>query len=327
MTLFNLYRIRSRIKARVHEGQIGGIDMSQRQASMRRRSFLGLGVVAALVLLAAACQPEPAPRTGPRPEFPAGSYMAGLQDKGQVVIGVKYDIPRFGFLNPATNEVEGFDVDLGKLIAERLGVPVRFDEAVSTNRIPFLQQDKVDLIISTMTINEERKREIDFSVVYYVARQRLLVRKGSKVRDVVSLEARKAGVCSAKGSTSAQNIAAAAPSAPLRLLDGYAQCFQLLQNDQVQAVFTDDVILTGLLSRDPKNFEIVGDAFTVEPYGVGMKKGRPELVAFVDDSIREIKRDGDWATLYNKWVKPLTGESAQPPPDDVPASGPSPKPV
>ncbi|MGH2769802.1 MAG: glutamate ABC transporter substrate-binding protein [Actinomycetota bacterium] len=294
---------------------------------MRRRSFLINGVVAALVLAGAACRPESTPRSGRRPEFAAGSYMAQIQDKGKVVIGVKYDIPRFGFLNPATGKPEGFDVDLGKAIAERLGVQAEFIEAISTNRIPFLQEDKADLIISTMTINEERRQQIDFSTVYYVARQRLLARKGSRVRDVASLDAQKAEVCSAKGSTSAQNIAAAAPNAPLRLLDGYAQCFQLLQNDQVQAVFTDDVILTGLLSRDRKNFKIVGDPVTVEPYGVGMKKGRPEFVAFVDDSIREIKRDGDWVKLYDRWVKPLTGESAEPPPDEVPFSGPSLKPV
>lgn len=295
-----------------------------------KRSVRLLAVLAAFAVLVAACgQGAKEPSANPSPkkksyEIAAGSYMADIKAKGKIVIGVKFDVPQFGFLNPATNKPEGFDVDLGNIIADAIGVEAEFVEAISKNRIPFLQEDKVDLIISTMTINDERKQQIDFSNVYYVARQRLLVKKNSAIKDVKTLDSQKATVCTAKGSTSEKNVRAAAPNAQVVLQDGYSQCFQLLQNDQAQAVTTDDVILVGLLKNDPENFKIVGDPFSQEPYGMGIKKGRTGFVDFINQVLTDVKEDGSWADLYDKWVKPLTGESVSPPPDEVAASGPSP---
>lgn len=287
-------------------------------------------VLAFLGILAAGCRPADNPvlkgtpsGAAATPTFASDSYMAALQKKGKIVIGVKYDVPQFGALNPATNKPEGFDVDLGKVIASRLGVQPEFVEAVSANRIPFLNQDKVDLVISTMTINEERKQQIDFSIVYYVAQQRLLTKKGSPITDVKALNDNKAAVCSAKGSTSEKNIRTIAPAATVVLQDGYAQCFQLLQNGQVQAVTTDDVILVGFAKQDPANYRLTGDPFSKEPYGMGMKKGRVGFKPFVDGVIRDVKKDGTWTRLYDRWVKPVTGRSQVPPPDDVAVQAPS----
>src|SRR5215211_5977696 len=112
--------------------------------------------------------------------FPPGSTMAQVVQQGKITIGVKYDVPLFGLLDPLTNKVDGFDVALGKEIAKELGLSenqVEFVEAVSANRIPYLQQDKADLIISTMTINEDRKQQIEFSRPYYLAGQSILVKK------------------------------------------------------------------------------------------------------------------------------------------------------
>jgi len=289
---------------------------------MRRGSLRWLGLFAVLALVMAACEQAPGPAA--KPTFSPGTYMADLQKKGSIVIGVKFDVPQFGALNPATGKPEGFDVELGSIIADELGVEAEFVEALSANRIPFLQEDKVDLILSTMTINEERKQVIDFSVVYYVAGQSLLVKKGSEITDVGTLDEAGANVCSARGSTSAKNIQTAAPNAKLVEQGGYAQCFQLLQNDQVQAVTTDDVILLGFLKQDPANFQLTGGRFSLEPYGAGIKKGRTGFVDFVNGIIKDMKADGRWLELYGKWVEPITGLSANPPPDDVKATAPSP---
>ena len=293
---------------------------------MNRRLLKILALLTVLAFVLGACQTgQPQIETeGPEEIFESGSYMADLQKKGKIVIGVKYDVPQFGFLNPATNKPEGFDVGLANLIGEKLGVDVEFVEAVSANRIPFLNEDKVDLIISTMTINEERKQQIDFSIVYYVAQQRLLVKKDGNIKSVSDLNTRKGTVCSASGSTSEKNIRVAAPEANVVLQDGYSQCFQLLQNAQADAVTTDDVILVGLLKNDPQNFQIAGDPFSKEPYGMGIKKGRTGFKEFVDGVIKEAKSDGTWEELYKKWVEPVTGAGAEPPPDDVPAEAPSP---
>ncbi|MGH3116580.1 MAG: glutamate ABC transporter substrate-binding protein [Gaiellales bacterium] len=295
---------------------------------MRRRGLVLAAMLSVLMVAAACAREEPTePKAGgtkPAKSFAPDSYMAQLQTNGKIRIGVKYDIPRFGFLNPATSKVEGFDVDLGNLVAKRLGVPAEFSEAISANRIPFLNEDKVDLIISTMTINDERKQQIDFSVVYYLARQRLLVKNDSPITDVKTLDSRKGKVCSASGSTSEKNIRAAAPSAEVVLQKTYSECYQLLRNAQVDAVTTDDVILTSLLSNDPANYKLTGSAFSQEPYGMGIKKGRVGFVDFVNDVIKDAKKDGTWVKLYDKWVAPLTKEKGTPPPDEVSAAGPTP---
>lgn len=291
---------------------------------MRRRRLHLLGLVAILALVASACAQQPTTEPKDQPSFPAGSYMAELQKKGEITIGIKFDIPQIGFLNPATNAPEGFEVDLGKHMADALGVKPNFIEAVSANRIPFLKEDKVDLIISTMTITEARRQEIDFSIVYYVAGQTLLVGKGSDVTDVKTLNSKAAPVCSAQGSTSEKNIATAAPGAQVVLQKGYAECFQLLQNGQVKAVTTDDVILLQYVKQDPANYTLSGGRFSLEPYGMGIKKGRTEFLEFVDAELKKIKSDGTWVELYDKWIKPVTGTTGSPPPDDVKAVAPTP---
>jgi glutamate transport system substrate-binding protein len=108
----------------------------------------------------------------------------------------------------------------------------------------------------------------------------------------------------------------------VQLQPGYADCFALL-GKQVDAVTTDDVILISLLSRDPDNFKLTGRPFSKEPYGMGIKKGRVGFKDFIDGVISDIKEDGTWKKIYDKWIKPLTGESASPPPDEVVAEAPT----
>ncbi len=244
----------------------------------------------------------------------SGGYLDEIKKKGKLVIGTKYDQPTFGLLNPATNKVEGFDADIAREFAKVLlgdENKIEFTESVSKNRIPFLQENKVDLVLATMTITDDRKKEIDFSDVYYTAGQSILVKKGAAIKSVTDLGGKT--VCSAKGSTSEKNITAKAPSAKLLLFDGYAECLTALQNGQADAVSTDDVILFGLKLKDSANLEVVGGQFTSEPYGIGMKKGRPELVAFINGTLAAMKADGRWKAIYDKNVKPASGVSVEPP--------------
>src|ERR671910_123509 len=173
-------------------------------------------------------------------EFPAGSTMAKIQEKGEITIGVKYDVPPFGFKNPESGEVEGFDVDFGKAVADALGVEPKLVEAISDNRIPFIQDGTVDLILSTMTINAERAAEIGFSDPYFIAKGRILVPEDSDIAGIDDLAGRK--VCTALGSTYEETLKTQAPEAELRLVDAYSECLELLQNGAVDAISTDGVI-------------------------------------------------------------------------------------
>jgi ABC-type amino acid transport substrate-binding protein len=244
---------------------------------------------------------------GEATQFPAGTTMAELQEKGEIVIGVKFDVPPFGFKNPQTNEVDGFDVDLGRFIAEVLGVEPRFIEAISDNRIPFLQGGEVDLILSTMTITTDRDAAIDFSEPYFIAQGRILVPEDSDIQGVEDLAGRT--VCTVLGSTYEENLEENAPEAELRLVDSYSECQELVQTDAVDAVSTDDVILTGMIIQDP-TLKLVGEEITVEPYGAGITHGDAEFKEFVDGVIADVKSDGRWVQLFEKWIGQYTGEEA-----------------
>jgi glutamate transport system substrate-binding protein len=276
-------------------------------------------VVLALGLLVAACgeDEEEQPAGGestPAAEveqFPEDTTMGKLQAAGEIKIGVKYDVPPFGFKNPQNDEIEGFDVDLGRAIAEKLGVEPNFIEAISDNRIPFLQDGTVDLVLSTMTINAERAQEIEFSEPYYIARGRILVPPDSDITGIDSLAGKK--VCTALGSTYEETIKEQAPKADLRLVDSYSECLELVQNGAVDAVSTDDVILTGMIIQDDTLKLTEGEPLTTEPYGAGIKKGDTEFKEFVDGVLEEWKSGGGWAESYEKWVGQYTGEQQDPP--------------
>ena len=246
-------------------------------------------------------------------KFDANSTLGKIQEKGEITIGVKFDVPPFGFKNPQTDEVEGFDVDLGRAVAEKLGVEPNFIEAISDNRIPFLQDGTADLILSTMTINEERVGQINFSDPYFIAKGRILVKSdNNEIQGIDDLGGKN--VCTALGSTYEATLKAQAPEAKLKLVDSYSECLELLQNGSVDAVSTDDVILTGMIIQTGgEELKLVGDELTQEPYGAGIKKDDQQLTDFVNETFEEFKSDGRWDELYQKWVGQYTKEEQEAP--------------
>lgn len=247
-------------------------------------------------------------------QFPADTTPGKIQEEGTITIGVKYDVPPFGLNNPQTGEVEGFDVDLGNYIADRLGVEAEFREATSDNRIPLLVDGTIDLILSTMTITEERDLEIDFSEPYYVANGDVLVPEDSDIQSLDDLNGKR--VCTALGSTYADTIRKEAPDADLRLVDLYSECFDQIQTGAVDAVSTDNVILTGMVIQDD-SLKLLGLDYTTEPYGVGIPEGDEEMKQFVDESIEEFISSGAWQETYDEWVGQYLPEEQQQGPPDI----------
>jgi len=245
-------------------------------------------------------------------KFEAGTTLGDIQKKGEITIGVKFDVPPFGFKNTSSGEVEGFDIDMGKAVAEALGVKPKFIEAISDNRIPFLEKGTADLILSTMTINEERVGQIAFSDPYFIAKGRILVKKdNADVTGIDTLSGKT--VCTALGSTYEATLKSQAPDAKLKLVDSYSECLELLQNDTVEAISTDDVILTGMIIQTGDELKLVGDQLTQEPYGAGIKLGETEFVDFVNETFTKVKEDGRYKASFDKWVGKFTGEEAEPP--------------
>jgi glutamate transport system substrate-binding protein len=250
-------------------------------------------------------------------EFPAGTTMAELNEAGAITVGTKYDQPGFGLLNPQNQQPEGFDVEIAKLIAAKLGIEadkITWKETVSANREPFIQNGEVDIVAATYTINDTRKEVIDFAGPYYEAGQDIMVAKGNPEGIQGPEDLAGKTVCSVEGSTPAQNMRDNFPEAQLTTYDVYSKCADDLKNGNVQAVTTDNVILTGLVAGSPDAFELVGNPFTEEPYGIGLAKGDDEFRDFINDVLEEAFEDGTWAEAWDRTAGDITGTEAPEPP-------------
>lgn len=248
----------------------------------------------------------------PRPmAMPDGSTMKKIQDRGRLIVGVSQDKYAIGFLNPLTNELEGFDIEMAKAMAKAIfgnENKLQIVAVSSAERIPLIKAGKVDMVISTFTINAKRKEEINFSEVYYMSGQKILVHKDSAAKSIADLSGQR--VCAPAGSTSAKNILTANPAAKLIETVEFTDCLVLFQMRQVEAISTDDVILAGLAKQDPFA-KVIGSGFTAEPYGIGMSKDQPDLVRFANGVLTQMKGDGTWKRIYDKWFGSMG--AAEPP--------------
>jgi glutamate transport system substrate-binding protein len=288
---------------------------------MRIRRVL-VAAVAVLALIGAACgknddNADKTTTTGGAPRFAADSTMAKLQAKGKIVVGTKYDQPGFGLRNPTTGKVEGFDVDIAKRLAEAIfgaggSDKVEFVEAVSKNREPYIQNGTVDIVVATYTINDTRKGLVDFAGPYFVAKQDIMVKKDdSSIKSVGDLDGKK--VCTVSGSTSEKNLKAKAPTASVTLFDTYSKCAEALTDGRVVAVTTDNTILAGLVQASNDAFKLVGNPFSDEPYGIGLKKGDDAFRTFLNDTLEKIFKNGDWASAFSATLGKLGLSTPTPP--------------
>ncbi|MPZ81077.1 MAG: transporter substrate-binding domain-containing protein [Actinophytocola sp.] len=263
------------------------------------------------------CDPEASfrpPESMPQPgRMPAGSTMKAIQDSGKLIAGVDQNTFLFGFRDPTTNALEGFDIDRVREIAKAIfGDPnkVQFKVVTSAGRIDALKNNQVHIVVRTMTATCARWQQINFSAIYYTAGQRLLVDRASKVTSLDQLGGKK--VCAAKGSTSIKTIAEhKADPIPVQV-DNWSDCLIMLQQGQVDAMSTDDTILAGMVAQDP-NVKMVGPRITREPYGIGIPKKNVDMVQFVNGVLAQSVADGAWADSYDKWLGP-TGEPRPDPP-------------
>lgn len=246
-------------------------------------------------------------------DFAEGTTMRKLADAGKIRVGTKFDQPLFGLRGP-TGEPQGFDVEVAKIIAGDLGIDegnIEWIETVSANREPFIEDGRVDMVLATYTINDDRKKVIDFAGPYYVAGQSILVKADNEeIKGPEDLAGKK--VCTVEGSTPAENIREKFPKAELELTDAYSNCLQPLRNGQVDAISTDNVILSGFVDQNPDEFKLVGETFTEEPYGIGIKKGDDAFRTFINDVLEESYKDGRWTDAWEQTAGKVL-ETPEPP--------------
>jgi polar amino acid transport system substrate-binding protein len=224
-----------------------------------------------------------------------------IKKKGVLVAGVKDSQPPFGYVDEASKQIVGFEIDLMAALAAKLGVKLEIKPVTSSTRIPMLTQGDIDIICATMTHSRERDKTIDYSITYFMSQQMLLVKKDSGVKSIKDLAGKKIG--SAKGSTSEQNARKAQPGATIVSFETYPEAFLALKQGKVDAVTTDDAILLGIRNKDdkPEDFMLTGEPISAEPYGLGMLENDSKYRDAVNFALMEMWTTGEYQKIYEKW--------------------------
>ncbi len=247
-------------------------------------------------------------------KMPAGSFMARIQKRGYLVAGVNTGALDFGYLNPVSGKIEGFEIDVVREIARAIfGNPndVQFVALTVSQREPFVEENKVDIVVDAVTMTCSRSTKVDFSTEYYDAKQRVLVPSNSKATSIGDLAGKR--VCASRKST---------PIAVMQQLPYHLgivpapqaiDCLVYLQQGRIDAISTDSSILLGFQAQDP-NTKLVGSSLADVPYGMEIDKAHPEFVRFVNGVLAELRANGTWSRLYSRWLHQFGATPAPPPP-------------
>jgi glutamate transport system substrate-binding protein len=257
-----------------------------------RGSLRATAALAALALLAACGTSGPA------------DTLTGAAGQGKLTIGIRFDQPGIGE-KTLNGQYQGFDVDVAKYIAGELGVDpanITWKEAQPADRETLLTTDKVDMVVAAYTINDKRKKLVDFAGPYFTVGQDLLVRlSDNSIDGPQSLNGRK--LCSVAGSTSAQQVKDKfAKNTNLVEYGRYSDCVTALLAGLVDAVTTDDVILAGYAAQNPELLRVVGKPFTKDSYGIGLRKGDSAGREKVDAALQKMISTGAWRSALQSNV-------------------------
>jgi polar amino acid transport system substrate-binding protein len=256
--------------------------------------------------------PEASLRPAPG-AVPAGPTMAKILERGRLIAGVDQNTYPFASRNPATGQLEGFDIDIAREVARAIfGDPDRIQLSVvnAKEREAVLKSGEVDIVVRTYSITCERKKVVDFSTVYYYAAQKILSAKGSGIDSAAALAGKR--VCAVSGTTSLKRLLGFDPRPQVFGAPAWTDCLVMLQQGQVDAISTDDSVLKGLAGQDP-TIDVSGNSIAKEPYGIGVNIDQKDLVRFVNGVLEKIRNDGTWERLYEKWLAKELGPSPGPP--------------
>jgi ABC-type amino acid transport substrate-binding protein len=264
-----------------------------------------LASVVALTLLASTVTPALA-----QAPAPAQGTLERINQSGTLTIGTRTGSPPFAYVN-AKNEWVGFSIDLVEelvkpAIEKKLGKTIKVEKKESTppTRIPLLTSNAVDLIAGTMTDTRTRRDSVDFSITFFVTGAQFLVKKGSKIRSIKDIDGKR--IAAQQGSTNARIIREKAPKAQLREFPDQPAAFQALLQGQVDAYTNDGIQLAGLKAKaaNPGQWDIVGDFFSYEPYGMAMRKNDADFRNVVNGGLMDGIESGKYFEIYDKWFGP-----------------------
>ena len=250
--------------------------------------------------------------------FKDGTQMKELADAGTINVGVKFDQPGLGFKGAADKVPSGFDVEMAKVLVAGLGIDpdsdkVKWVETVSDNREPFLQSDKVDLVLASYSITDERRKVVGQAGPYLTTGQQVLVKEDSDVKGVADLKGKE--VCSVTGSTSLENVKTQGMK-PVGF-DTYSECVEKVLDGTVEAMSTDGTILLGYAAQNEGELKVVGDEFSEERIGVGYSKDHPEMCQWITDTLKKAEDDGAWDKAFESTLGKSGADTPKPPAMDA----------
>jgi polar amino acid transport system substrate-binding protein len=237
--------------------------------------------------------------------------LEDIKKKGTLVVGVKADYPPYGFRDPS-GEIVGMEIDMAKDVAQRLGVKVQLEPVVASNRMQFLQQGKIDLMIATMSVNDERKKAVGIVEPYYYAGGvALLAAKSAKIKTGADLKGKP--VCAIQGSYYNNDIQSKMTQTDLVAFKGVPENEQALLNGQCVGFAYDDVLLIYKKKADAdkwKDFEVVKlTEITPLPWGLAVKSEDKDTAwgKFMSDAVTDWHKKGTLVEWEKKWL----GENTQ----------------
>ncbi|WP_327086329.1 glutamate ABC transporter substrate-binding protein [Nonomuraea sp. NBC_01738] len=225
---------------------------------------------------------------------------ATMMGKDEITVGVRTDLPGIGF-RPTPSTFDGFDVDVARYIAGKIGVTPRFVPILAADREKVLVNGTADMVLATFSISQDRKSRVLFAGPYHLSYQDILVRADeTRIKNVRDLAGRK--ICEVKGSNAGQRVVEERNvAAQLVPLPDYGTCMQRLKSGDVDAITTNDVILAGLAARDGSGLHLVNAQFNEQRSGVGLRHGDVEGCEAVNRAITDMYQDGTAKKLLKKW--------------------------
>ncbi len=292
-----------------------GVTRPSGHAPRARRAAL----VAGLALAAGACGGGSGPP----------STVDAIKARGKLVVGIRFE-PGLATRNPSTGTYDGFDARIAQAMAvgifggstDTLGNKIEFVDTKLRDRETDIQNGVVDIDVASLTIDDTRKKHVDFAGPYLIDHQDIMVAAGdTSTKSVADLNDKR--VCTATGTTSAVNVAAKAPRAQMTLFDTFTECAAALAGGRIDALTTDQTILAGIVAANGGAFKLVGSPFSDEPYGIGLAKGDEAFRSFLNDRIGVIQRNGDWARAFSETLGKLGLQTPSPPAVDRYRSAPT----
>ncbi len=214
-----------------------------------------------------------------------------IKDAGVLRVGVKQDVPNFGYLDPQDNQYHGMEIDIAKEIAQELGVKIEYTPVTSHTREPLMDNGQVDLIIATYTITPQRQGSYAISTPYYYDQIGFLVNKKSGIQDPKALDGKTIGV--SQGSTTKGNLKAFAKENGLSFnfveLGSFPELAISLYAQRIDAFSVDKSILSGYTS---KQTQILDKGFNTQEYGIASKKSNGPLINYINSLIEKWNQDG-----------------------------------